>query len=30
MKYDMIYGPDMFNLQVREKHLKNEHELKFI
>ena len=28
-KYDMIYRPDMYNLQVRKKHLKNEQELKF-
>ena len=29
-KYDVIYRPDMYNLQVRKEHLKNEHELKFI
>ena len=28
-KYGMIYRPDMYNLQVRKKHLKNEQELKF-
>ena len=27
--YGMIYRPDMYNLQVRKKHLKNEQELKF-
>ena len=27
-KYDMIYRPDMYNLQVRKKHPKNEQELK--
>ena len=28
-KYDMIYRPDMHNLQVRKKHFQNEQELKF-
>ena len=28
-KYDMIYRSDMYNLQVRKKHLKNEQELQF-
>ena len=26
-KYDMIYRPDMYNLQVRKKHLKNEQDI---
>ena len=29
LKYGMIYGLNMYNLQVRKKHLKNEQELKF-
>ena len=29
-KYGMIYRPDMHNLQIRKKHLKNKQELKFI
>ena len=27
--YGMVYRPDMYNLQVRKKHLKNEQDLKF-
>ena len=26
-KYGMIYSPDIYNLQIRNKHLKNEQEL---